>query len=186
LVYFPVPKIACTSIKEAILRHNDPEAFEALTDLEELHIRYYPTPRWGEEWRRFFRYVSRPFCVVRDPIDRFVSGYRNRVVFYKNFGHVPDINDFSLKLSAQCAADSTYIDHHFTPMVGFVGRKPSFYARVFRWNELQEIPRYAGLPRLKRRQDGGPNMNRSDLSNEAIEHLKAFYAEDYRVWGAFF
>lgn len=185
LVYFPVPKVACTSIKEAILRHNNPVAFAALTEPDEVHRRY-GTHRWLREQWRLLKPFMRPFCIVRDPIDRFVSGYRNRILHHNDLAdETPDINSFALALAKHCATDS-HIGHHFTPMVNFIGHNPDFFDRVFRWSELGEITNYAGLSPLERRQAGGPPMSRTDLSPEASAYLHDFYAVDYEVWGSHF
>lgn len=186
-VYFPVPKVGCTALKLAIMEHNDPLKYaRAEQDVERVHgWRGYRTPPWAWEWRTYVRPSSmRAFCVIRDPIDRFVSGYRNRIAHWRDLGEVPDINVFALRLAEHCTGDN-HIRHHFMPMVEFTGRDPSFYERVFLLDEIGLVPGYVGVPlTISRAQEGGPKMARSDLSPEALAHLKDFYAEDYRVWGS--
>lgn len=190
LVYFPVPKVACTSVKLAIMRHNEPGRFIALRSDDHVHGKYggYKSPPWNWEWRRYADPLMpsswmRPFCVIRDPIDRFVSGYRNRVVHWNEFGgNPPDINEFALGLADYCKADRQ-IGHHFLPMTTYLGRDPSFYDRVFLMSELQALPVYCGFSApLPKTQNDGPPISRTDLSKEALSRLEQFYAEDYRVW----
>ena len=187
-VYFPVPKVGCTALKLAIMQHNNPRKYaRAERHVERVHgWRGYRTPPWAWEWRTWVRPRSmRAFCIIRDPIDRFVSGYRNRIAYWRDLGEqMPDINDFALHLEDHCKADN-HIRHHFMPMVEFTGRDPSFYDRVFLLEEIGLIPDYVGVPlTISRAQEGGPKMTRADLSEEALAHLETFYAEDYRVWGS--
>lgn len=184
-VYFPVPKVACTSLKLAIMQHNRPRKFRLLESEEDIHGGGgYRSPPWSWEWRTYVRpKAMRAFCVVRDPIERFISGYRNRIAFHGDLGaRPPDINEFALHLHEHCR--DGHLRHHFMPMVEFTGRDPSFYDRVFLLNELDSLSDYVGVPlAIGRAQESGPKMTRADLSESALEHLAAFYAEDYRVWG---
>lgn len=186
-VYFPVPKVGCTALKLAIMRHNDPRKFARLRGEEDVHGGGgYRSPPWSWEWRAYLRPRSmRAFCIIRDPIDRFVSGYRNRILHWRDLGdeRVPEINEFALHLEDHCRS-SRHIRHHFLPMVAFTGRGADFYDRVFLLHELEQIGKYLGLPlSIERAQEGGPPMKRSDLSSEAIDHLRDFYADDFRAWG---
>ena len=186
-VYFPVPKVGCTALKLAIMKHNNPRKYaRAERDVERVHgWRGYRTPPWAWEWRSYVRPPSmRAFCVIRDPIDRFVSGYRNRIAHWRDLGdEVPGINEFALELEKHCGSDG-HIRHHFMPMVEFTGRDPSFYDRVFLLEEIGSIPDYVRVPlSIVRAQEGGPTMSRANVSPEALAHLEGFYSEDYRVWG---
>jgi hypothetical protein len=187
-VYFPVPKVGCTALKLAIMKHNNPRKYaRAERDVERVHgWRGYRTPPWAWEWRSYVRPPSmRAFCVIRDPIDRFVSGYRNRIAHWRDLGdEVPGINEFALELEKHCRSDG-HIRHHFMPMVEFTGRDPSFYDRVFLLEEIGSIPDYVRVPlSIVRAQEGGPTMSRANVSPEALAHLEDFYSEDYRVWGS--
>lgn len=186
-VYFPVPKVGCTALKLAIMRHNDPRKFERLKDEEGVHgWRGYMSPPWSWEWRTYARPGSmRAFCIVRDPIDRFVSGYRNRILHWRDVGdeRVPDINEFAFRLGDYCRG-SRHIRHHFMPMVEFTGRNAAFYEHVFLLDQIGQVSEYVGVPlSIGRAQEGGPKITRSDLCPDAIDRLRSFYADDYRVWG---
>ncbi len=122
-VYFPVPKVGCTSLKLAIMEHNQPQKYAQLRSEEGVHgSSGYRSPPAQWEWRTYVR-PSRmqAFCVIRDPIDRFISGYRNRIVFHRDLGkEAPDMNEFALELARYCRS-SSHIRHHFMPMVEFTG-----------------------------------------------------------------
>lgn len=208
LVYFPVPKVACTSIKTAILRHNDPtlaariparEPFALPDGRKVRHIHevypsrplrlYDPLVQTGRRW----------FCVVRDPLKRFLSSYSNRVLHHDDLKHShpgaleaaglmrqPDLEEFIDRLEAYCEVNRP-IWHHVRPMVDFLGRRPKRYDRIFSMRALDQIADYcaeAGAPiALPHLQTGGPKFAVSDLSPRSMEKLKRYYAEDYRRYG---
>jgi hypothetical protein len=186
-VYFPVPKVGCTSLKLAIMQYNQPRKYAQLRSEEGVHgPGGYRSPPAQWEWRTYVRPSRmRAFCVIRDPIDRFVSGYRNRIVFHRDLGEeAPGMNEFALELARYCKS-SSHIRHHFMPMVEFTGRDPSFFDRVFLLEEMELIPDYVGVPlSIHRAQEAGPKITRADLSADARKQLCRIYAEDYRVWGS--
>jgi hypothetical protein len=186
-VYFPVPKCACTSIKTAIFQHNGPPRGGMYNETIGVHgWRAFETVQFPSKRRAMLlSLVAKPFCVVRDPIERFVSGYRNRIVHLGELGEVPEINDFALSLEKHIAANGS-VHHHFSPVVAFLGRNPRFYDRVFRMGEIDQIPKYLGVPMtIPREQTQGPKIRVSALSPEAIGKLRRFYSEDYAVWGSY-
>jgi hypothetical protein len=183
-VYYPIPKCACTSLKTAIFEHNGPPKEGRYDENIGVHGWHgYGTYRW-ERRRLLLRPWLRAFCIIRDPIDRFVSGYRNRIVHHGDLGEVPTINEFALALEEHASANSA-VHHHFAPMTEFVGRDPSIFHRIFTLNQLDQIPNYLGVRlNIPRTQEGGPKLTRSHLSDEALGHLQRYYADDYQIWGA--
>lgn len=192
-VYFPAPKCGSTSLKHAILRHNDPAGFEV--GKHEIHnFRDYWTPPWKFDWSRPWSHMNRRrlnpflrrFCVVRDPIDKFVSAFRNQAVDNCGIARREQINEFATSIEQQ-SRSSEHLRYHFAPMVEFLGTNPAFYDRVFHIKDLADIPCYLGVPlNIPREETKGPVMSRADLTTEAIEHLRKFYAEDYATFGQFF
>lgn len=106
LIYFPVPKVACTSLKAAILGHNAPGVMTGIETLRETRIPgerpqpvciapsgrpvrnvhdYFPT----SPFRRWYplKYKGRWICVVRDPLKRFLSAFGNRVGHHDDLKH---------------------------------------------------------------------------------------------------
>jgi len=183
-VYFPVPKCACTSMKTAIIAKNGQPRLGRRRNDDTVHgWRGYGTREWWREPRAYIRIPGeRRFCIIRDPVDRFISAYRNRVVFLRDLGSVPDINSFAVTIEQH--RRDRHIWHHVRPLVDFLGRDPAFFDRVFLLDEIGEIPEYLGIPLIiPREQTEGPKIRRSDLSAQAVEHLRQFYSEDYRAWG---
>lgn len=208
LVYFPVPKVACTSIKHALLNHNEDGRADRLdaarqTDksLPHVHMVYPSTPL---RRRHFLEYFGRRwFCVVREPVSRFLSAYGNRVVHHRDLDGCrpaldraglsaePDLETFVAHLDGYCAASRTIRDH-VRPMVDYLGHTPRRYDRVFGMSELVALPAYlaeAGAGDgivLGHKQTGGPKLTRGDLSPGALKRVTDFYADDYSAFGAWF
>lgn len=203
LIYFPVPKVACTSIKEALLKHNDLNAWKAFhasnseNPLRLLHEKNDSVPltlghRIGMKWK------GRWFCVVRDPIARFVSGYRNRILFHndlakealpENLDENPSLVEFVRNLERYCAANMS-VWHHFRPQVDFLGHRPNRFKCVFNIRQLSALSDFLRangvLVEFKRFQEGGGEVDVASLDAESIAKLEAVYRDDYRIWGESF
>lgn len=196
-VYFPAPKLAATSIKLALLWRNRPFVYvyrvlRGQSADEMAHFGAY----WSMPFERVPEILKsgRAFCVVRDPINRFVSAYRNRILHWRDVEQAPElaglpiappINEFVERMPEYLSNE--HIRHHFVPMTEFYGHDADFFDRIFHIDEINDIPAYLGV-RLKIRveQTGGPRMSRADLSSDSIRTLTDFYAEDYTTFGRFF
>ena len=148
------------------------------------------------------------FTVTRDPVRRFISMYANRVVHFHELGprsaaaknlrrmglpFDPDINLLVDRLDEYREAAPS-IHHHTQPMIHFTGSDLSVFDRLYDIRSLPELLsdirshwRIHGLndiadnpPPIRDRQIGGPRMGLSVLSEESLEKLMTFYADDYR------
>lgn len=198
LLYFPAPKVACTSIKRAVLTHNARMAGEIDPVLRQVH-QISPTT----SFHRLYPYrhlLKRWFCVVRDPVKRALSAYSNRILHHNELKDLPDEVLAEAGLSRQPELDEFIakmpdynrihagIDHHTRPLTFFLGDDPGRYHRIFDMSELGTLPDYlaeAGASgiELGHDQTGGPKIALADVPPAALETLRAFYAEDYRIWG---
>ena len=207
LVYFPVPKIACTSLKTAIYHHNvalDPSSAidggpdETKFDVhkrfrsEQFRLSYSVRYGIGREW----------LCMVREPLKRFVSGYRNRILHHGDLGKPgnpifereglpsrPDIDDFALNIG-RYVAHFRPVRHHFSPICRYLGEKPGRFAKVFDISQMDELVAFVAANgaelEVPHEQAGGPKMSVADMSEDAKEAVRLFYAQDYRIWGSYF
>ncbi|MGQ3488256.1 sulfotransferase family 2 domain-containing protein [Roseovarius pacificus] len=205
LVYFPVPKIACTSLKTAIMQHNSPEEYKRLNSREPSeqnvheYIRSYKMRPWTP-WLKTTR--DEWVCIVRDPIKRAVSGYRNRIMFHKDLDdapqrkleaagltRTPSLNEFALNIEKYIPM-TVSIAHHFRSVTRYIGKDPGRFAHVFDLSQLDDfvaLVNHSGVHlEIPHEQTGGPKLSVSDLSPEAYAALRTFYAEDYRIWGQYF
>ena len=197
LLYFPVPKAACTSIKRAILTHNARAAGDdrpvgrvhEISPTTAFH-RLYPLRHLHKRW----------VCVIRDPVRRVLSAYANRIVFHNELADLPeavlaeaglarqpDLEAFIARLPDYSRLHAG-IDHHTRPLVHFLGESPRRYHRIFDMPDLAALPDYLaehGAPgiTLGHEQTGGPKIAPEDLPAKVLDQLRAHYAEDYRIWG---
>lgn len=208
LVYFPVPKIACTSIKHAILAHNDPDLAARIPAPVPIRVGWrrmarhvheiYPSRTFQLRYRMQYA-AGRWFTIVRDPLKRFLSSYSNRILHHDDLKHAdpaaldvaglrrqPDLDEFVGRLD-DYNRFSKRLHHHVRPLCDYLGARPGRYDRIFSMRQIGEIEGYcaeAGAPlALPHMQTGGPKLALSDLSSKSAAVLKRYYAEDYRIWG---
>ena len=150
------------------------------------------------------------FCVIRDPVKRFISAYRNRVVAHgeldvtkkrvkslmaDGFKANPDINTLVENIKIYQNAVPT-IRHHTLPMVDFIGRNPNIYTRIFYVDEMDQLREsiiqhckqigvgidLESIPEIPRKQNAGPKLGINVLSNKSVDLLLDYYKEDYQTF----
>ena len=198
LVYFPVPKVACTSLKRAIHAHNDPDEYAKRVALERsghgfnIHGIYRSRRMY---WWRFLPYVGKKwFCVIRDPIERFVSAHESRVVTFGELSNVdglpcnPDLETFARNLPAYCLV-STSIRHQTKPMTNFLGRWPGLYDRIFRLDQIADLKAYVmecgAVLDIGHFKNSNRDYSEIGLSAASLSVLREFYCSDYEAFGRY-
>lgn len=203
LAYFPVPKVACTSLKKACFELENGFPFKDFWvngTLRHIHNIYESRPL-RVEFQSSVNDFSHRICLVRDPIKRVLSCYSNRVVFHRELvkwalppaaltaGLKPNptlhefIEHFELYRSV-----SVSIAHHTEPMTTFLGVDPKLYTRIYRFEEISEIGELfsalnGGPIRISHEQSEGPKFDPQDLSSHETNKIRAFYASDYDLFG---
>lgn len=206
LAYFPVPKVACTSIKYFFfeLENNRPfEPYESNGNLVQIHM-IYPGKRF-EKWDRAALADYLKLVVVRDPVARFLSCYGNRVLYHNaldgwEFTLTPEDHRKGVVLRPDL---DQYITHfhryrelsgqirfHSDLMVRRIGDDPSYFDHLFNIGELDQFvevvrARVGHAPEMGREQTEGPKFSPDDLSAAQRKFITDFYAEDYRVFGKY-
>lgn len=199
--YFPVPKVACTSIKEAIyeLEYGHPFTDEFVNGVCVNHIhKLYGTHPFARASRDVDPNAVK-VALVRDPIKRMLSAYRNRVVDLKDLAseHVdvevfsdsnllpdPDANFFFTHLEEYMNI-SISIDHHFSSSSIFLGDDLTYFDKVFRFEEFLEFNAF--FSSLAGRNVHFPHSKKSQvyvefdsLSPEARDSLRGHVEAEYR------
>ena len=202
LVYFPVPKLASSSLKSAIYEHNQTSSEKGLAhDEKRLRpYRVYPTTAF-RPWYPVQYMRRRWFCVVRDPLERFLSGYVDRVEKRNDLKEVPaeilqreglsvdpDLEEFIWKLQKYISVSPT-TRHHFRPMHTYLGWFPGFYDRIFTVRQIAALIDYVGetgvmlnVPHEKRSKR---KIAVADLPPAARAKIEHHYRVDYRLYGRF-
>lgn len=204
LCYFPAPKTANTTIKHALHEVKTGQSFqsEMMPDGSRKHIHnVYKTPKFSSVNHEKVRNLLR-FAVIRDPIERLLSAWSNRVVYHgelsekKTSAEVirdrelvlnPSLPEFIERLEDYRAIKGS-IRVHTDPLVDFLGMDAAYYHLLFDIRGLPSLARFLGIMTgrevtLRRLQTGGPKVTRADLTHEQVRRLEAFYVEDYNMFG---
>jgi len=200
--YLAVPKVACTSIKLMLFAYENQRPWQPLrVNGQDMHIHLlYPTLTWDElPVRRMFDHDR--FALVRDPVERLLSCYSNRVVYHRELSIAkaaaalekydltpdPSLDLFVDRLEDYSAA-SPLIHHHSRPMVDFLGRDPGYFAGLFPLARidafLARLSLRLGQPlEAAQEQRSGIRLEPAMLSSARLVKLKRHYDEDYSVFG---
>ena len=158
LAYVPIPKNACTAIKILFFSLNKGSEFKE--HFSAIHGRFDYRAIDFDKFAADNEYFK--FVVVRDPVERFVSAYNNRVKMYgelsekwlkahdgdhkklkADFGRNglsfnPEINEFASRI-AEYANASTNIKHHFVPQHLFFNSRLDVFHKVYNIRQLRSL-----------------------------------------------
>ena len=178
----------------ALLRCNAEKSGEKPSSFHALHIEAF-RPRPSAALR---------FCVVRKPMERFVSAFHYMRGFAPASASVlrpATLADFVPQAEAllrRAQANETLhleerrVLEHVLPQVFFIGRDPAYYTHIFRmgeWGRLETclsewIGKSVQLPHVNASQDEAKED--APLTPDLRRRVEAFYAADYKFWGSYF
>jgi len=205
LTYIPIPKNACSTIKHALYEIEFGQRFDYDYHEEwgfrDIHDYYQKRPDAFTGINQLQHTESKIFAVVRDPLKRLISCYRNRVV---DLGDLeaskpllrqldlplePDLNTFVMRLEEYREAN-TVIEHHSRPQHRFLGNTLSYFDEVYPIAELEKLTNMLQeyYPNLQMRSEksGGTSFGLKDLSEEALERAIRLYHKDYELLRTFY
>lgn len=191
--YYPVPKVACTSIKNEFYRIENNKDFEQSKYGLHIHEYWNRTDTENEN-------IDYIFTVVRDPIKRFLSAYSNRVIYHKELSesyiskmapeNIDIIDIFNPGLGQFIDDFDKYqqiptIDHHCQPL----SRLFSNVENIDYWFKLEDISqleselttKFNEPVKFKRVQTGGKKIPIQDLSVNQLDFLIEYYRRDYEL-----
>ena len=217
IAYIPVPKNACTSIKLLLFELEfgrkfvpfensfDPrdEGKRNKRTVANIHELRYLSPNllWQHGTRQFNKNLKYNydifFCVVRNPIDRMLSCYKNRVIAQGALNKtifqdkIKNINDFIINLNEICKI-SAEIQHHVEKQVYFLGEQSKIYTHIFNFHQLPKLVKLLqekttiklNLPNEQKSWKDDEMFNL--VSNRSKSILEQFYKEDYESFEKFF
>ncbi len=104
IAYFPIPKVACSSLKKAMHGLVKGTEYDDLRDGENVHAIFPTRPLKKSRLTSLKGYFK--FAVIREPTQRILSAYSNKILTKDN---LPDINkQFRTKLAERLVFLSKY------------------------------------------------------------------------------
>ena len=199
LVYYPVAKNANSSAKLFFLKHlkidknyyflsdkvpeykvNEDSKYKNLDKKYNL-VNFLPSYTPFEKID-----VDEKCCIIRDPIKRFVSAYKNRVLFHKDFGFRNlNINEIIEKLE-----NNSFDNRHFLPQSYWLGSDLRYFTIVSNVSNMATFINgvnnfFQNKVEFPRIQTGGADENIT-LTDSQIIKLKKIYSSDYDLIGDLF
>jgi len=188
LVFYPCPKNANSSAKLFFARHLDiDQNFTFIGD---------EIPRFLQKKNDFknkknivnFLPTKQPFievdvdvkcCITRDPIKRFISAYKNRILYHKD----EHFGDHSVDMIIDKLEDNEFENKHFLPQTYFLGKDLNYYdfyadisnIKLFEENVNNFFNKKVTFPKL---QTGGKQFD-LELTNSQTKKIKNIYINDF-------
>lgn len=198
IVYMPVPKAACTSVKAALSSIDDgsPISAEDIQKNSTVVHRYYQTSRFRpHRWEPYCDGTWWRFSVVRDPLKRLLSVYSNRVVGLRELHNSPRLRaqktlpldpdpDFFFQNLKKYMDLSSSIKHHALSARLYIGPKPIKFDKIYRTDEIdvlaKDLSAKAGrtvvVPRFN---ESKSTIALNDLDEKTVRHLEERLQEQY-------
>lgn len=124
-------------------------------------------------------------CIIRDPVSRFISAYKNRILYHKDL----DFSNHSIDLIIEKLENKLFENLHFLPQSFFFGNDLSYFTIIGEINKINifanKINNFFGkvinFPKI---QTGG-NKILLKLNNSQIKKIKKIYSKDYNLISEF-
>ena len=196
LVYYPVAKNANSSAKLFFLKHlkmdknyyflsdKVPE-YKVNEDSKYINLdKKYNLVNFLPSYTPFEKIeVDEKCCIIRNPIKRFISAYKNRVLFHKDFGFRNlNINEIIEKLE-----NNSFDNRHFLPQSYWLGSDLRYFTIVSNISNMETFINgvnnfFQNKVEFPRIQTGGADENIT-LTDSQIIKLKKIYSSDYNLIG---
>ena len=196
LVYYPVAKNANSSAKLFFLKHLkiDKNYYFLSDKVPEYKInqdskyknldKKYNLINFLPSYTPFQKVdVDEKCCIVRDPLKRFISAYKNRVLFHKDVGFQNlNINEIIEKME-----NNSFDNRHFLPQTYWLGNNLKYFTIVSNISNIEIFINgvnnfFQNKVEFPRIQTGG-NVENIELNNNQITKLKKIYSSDYDLIG---
>ena len=175
LAYYPTPKVGCTTIKTIMMNLLGDNRYPH-KDIQWPHD-VYVHPRFDKK-------IDIRFCLVRDPVQRFLSGYVNRILFAKEIPHLPIeefIDDFENLKNKHWT-----VRHHFSPQTKSIGNDVKFYTHIFDISEMNCVfslmSKFSGKEIKPFKTQTSNGMKKPNITLEYVNKIKDMYAIDYMTF----
>ena len=196
LVYYPVAKNANSSAKLFFLKHlkmdknyyflsdKVPE-YKVNEDLKYKNLdKKYNLVNFLPSYTPFEKIeVDEKCCIIRNPIKRFISAYKNRVLFHKDFG----FRNLNIDEIIEKLENNSFDNKHFLPQSYWLGSDLRYFTIVSNISNMETFINgvnnfFQNKVEFPRIQTGGADENIT-LTDSQIIKLKKIYSSDYDLIG---
>lgn len=206
LIYIPIPKNACSSLKHALYYlgngkdYDYPEhrewGYQNIHDFYSKQDGAFTSIKELKKQENSFR-----FAVVRDPVHRFLSCYRNRILDLGDLKYSkkklrdfdltasPDLNTFVKKLGLYRKLSKS-IRHHTDPQSAFLGGTVAYLDEVYPIEKMEIVSamlkKFDDTLTMTREKSQGPKVELTELSKKSLNRLFGFYKKDYKLLSRYY
>lgn len=120
--------------------------------------------------------------IKRDPVDRFISGYNNRVVYFNCLNKKVPFSEFVNNFEYYYKTNDS-IKEHFKPQVDFFGFNKKIFSHIYDITEINKVKKLLEdtynrkFPDLRLQQAG--NNNKFNITDIQRDKIKEIYSVDY-------
>ena len=188
LIYYPCPKNANTSAKLFFAKHLNIDKNYLFLGDEIPQKNQKDSDYVGKKNIINFLPSKQPFqkkdadykcCIIRDPIKRFISAFKNRILYHGDIQY----NNYTIEMILDKLEIGLFNNKHFLPQSYFLGENLSYYTY---WSTVEEIKIFEQktneffekkiiFPKI---QIGG-NKFTVKLSDRQRERIVKIYSKDY-------
>lgn len=133
-------------------------------------------PKYNHKYNRL--------CVVRDPLERFVSCYNHLALVNKEIDFTPE------EILDQVINDKS-CNNHFLPQTVFLGTNDRYYDKIYNVDQISALEKdlnsfFGKEVRAHHFQTSGSSVEFPVEVGAIEEKLREAYKEDYKVYGKYF
>lgn len=215
VIYYDAPKCGSTTILAYVNLINNPELLREVQKLisggmcaNEAYLKFYNS---DESIYSRNVIVSKTvirktapmplseikFCIVRDPIERFISTYKAMILSRKyiitehptvdNYIKVADTDKSAMKDWVEISSNGwKNVNFHFRAQTSFYGNEPKMFTHIFKMNQIEDVKGLlercygVSLPSLKLNDTIKTDIT---LTEDQNKWIKKQYADDYTYYG---
>ena len=127
--------------------------------------------------------VDEKCCIVRDPLERFISAYKNRILFHKDRG----FKDHNIDEIIEKLENNMFENKHFLPQTYWLGNNLEYFTIVANVKNLKSFVDgvnnfFQNKIEFPKIQIGG-KKERIKLNQNQIKKFKKIYLSDYELIG---
>lgn len=213
LLYISIPKCACTSLKSYMYLIENGEQFEGYKNNGKVINIHHLYP--SNSFKKMLKIYQKEYdlndytkiCLIRDPIQRIISAYTNRVKHHKELSE-KILNKYDLNPNLANPTFGKFLDnyfvyrkvhsikHHTDPLHEFIGENPAFYDKIFNLNKINDFSEFINekfnmeykIPKLQTGGGGVKSINIEEFKKNrpnTYKKLEKITAKDYEIFSSF-